>query len=249
MRVISLVPSLTETLLHCGVNVVGRTRFCIHPADSVRNIPAVGGTKEVNWDRCAELNPDLVVFDREENTREMAETCPFHWVATHITAMSDVPGALRDLAAATSNQSLESLADDWAVLAERPPLKPGNFSDLPGCMKTIGHIDQSFKQVEYMIWREPWMAVSRETFIGSVLDKLGFADRLPDYSTQYPEVEGALPRADTFYIFSSEPFPFERYIDELSDAGFNGALVDGELFSWFGVRSYELLKQYLDKTT
>ena len=73
MRVVSLVPSLTETLLECGVEVVGRTRFCIHPADKVADIPAVGGTKEVNWQRCLALEPDLVVMDKEENTLEMAQ--------------------------------------------------------------------------------------------------------------------------------------------------------------------------------
>ena len=65
MRVICLVPSLTETLIECGVNVVGRTRFCIHPKDRVEQIAKVGGTKGVNWERCAQLEPDLVVFDRE----------------------------------------------------------------------------------------------------------------------------------------------------------------------------------------
>ena len=61
-----MVPSLTETLIDCGVEVVGRTRFCIHPLDKIRTIPVVGGTKEVNWGRCAKLNPNLVVFDKEE---------------------------------------------------------------------------------------------------------------------------------------------------------------------------------------
>jgi len=71
-----LVPSLTETLLACGVEVVGRTRYCIHPSEAVRDITVVGGTKGVDWGRVVELAPDLVVMDKDENTREMAESCP-----------------------------------------------------------------------------------------------------------------------------------------------------------------------------
>ena len=76
MRVICLVPSLTETLLECGVDVVGRTRFCIHPASRVAEITRVGGTKGVDWDRCATLNPDIVIFDREKTSRRWRRLVP-----------------------------------------------------------------------------------------------------------------------------------------------------------------------------
>lgn len=67
MRLISLVPSWNETLIECGLNVVGRSRYCIHPEDRVRDIPIVGGTKDIRWDRVREARPDLLVLDREEN--------------------------------------------------------------------------------------------------------------------------------------------------------------------------------------
>ncbi|WP_428610259.1 helical backbone metal receptor, partial [Sedimenticola sp.] len=76
MRVVSLIPSITESLIDCHVNLVGRSRFCIHPVPQVGHIPVVGGTKQVDWQAMACLAPDLVVLDREENTREMAESCP-----------------------------------------------------------------------------------------------------------------------------------------------------------------------------
>lgn len=244
MRVISLVPSLTETLLDCGVDVVARTRFCIHPATRVASIPVVGGTKEVNWDACRKLRPDLVVMDREENTREMAEACPFPWHATHITSVSHVGGELAALAEKLDNEALRTLASDWDALAARPPAKFSGWEALPGFEQMIGQAVDA-PRLEYMIWRQPWMAVSKDTFIGSMLQKVGLGDYLANHDAPYPEISD-LPREDTFYLFSSEPFPFARYVDELATLGFNGALVDGEFYSWFGSRSYRQLKNWLD---
>ncbi len=94
MRVVSLIPSWTETLLEAGVNVVGRTRFCVYPADKVRNIPAVAGTK--NWDFAAikALKPDLLLLDKEENPKWMAEQTEIPVFSTHITSIQSMPGAL-----------------------------------------------------------------------------------------------------------------------------------------------------------
>ena len=247
MRVVSLVPSLTETLLDCGVEVVGRTRFCIHPEEKVRNIPAVGGTKDITWDRVREVSPDLVVLDREENTREMADACPFPWIATHVTSIQTVPDAMSYLAGRVNSPALQDLASDWRKLSMLPPREFPGWSGLPGLLGTVGDIEKHFDRVEYMIWKDPWMAVSRNTFIGSMLSKVGLADMLADHEQPYPELNAQqMPDPNTFYLFSSEPYPFDRYVDELEDLGFTGVVVDGEFFSWFGSRSYRLLKQYME---
>ena len=215
MRVISLVPSLTETLVECGVEVVGRTRFCIHPEEVVRRIPVVGGTKSVNWDRCHQLKPDLVVMDREENTLPMAESCPFPWHATHITSMGTVGDELQTLAGKLQNPKLEKQAADWQSLAAMPNLDFTGWDHLPGFMQAIGSI-QDVTRIQYMIWQDPWMTISRSTFIGSVLIKTGLGQLLPDYSKPYPDLTGSeLPEAGTCYLFSSEPFPFARHIEGL----------------------------------
>jgi len=246
LRVISLVPSLTETLVECGVEVVGRTRFCIHPEEVVRNIPVVGGTKSVNWDSCHQLKPDLVVMDREENTLPMAESCPFPWHATHITSVGAVGDDLQTLAGKLQNHKLEKLAAEWQYLAAMPNLDFTGWDNLPGLMQSMGSI-QDVTRVQYMIWQAPWMTISRSTFIGSVLIKTGLGQLLPDYSKPYPELTSSgLPEADTCYLFSSEPFPFARHIEGLERKGFNGALVDGEFFSWFGIRSYRMLRDYME---
>ncbi|MGV0034938.1 MAG: helical backbone metal receptor [Candidatus Azotimanducaceae bacterium WSBS_2022_MAG_OTU7] len=247
MRVISLVPSLTETLVECGIEVVGRTRFCIHPDEIVQGIPVVGGTKSVNWDTCQQLKPDLVIMDREENTLPMAESCPFAWHATHITSVGGIGDDLQTLAGKLQNKKLEKLGSDWQSLAAMPNLDFAGWDKLPGYMQSIGSI-QDVTRVQYMIWQDPWMSISRNTFIGSVLTKTGLGEFLSDYSQPYPELtDNELPAADTGYLFSSEPFPFARHIEGLERKGFNGALVDGEFFSWFGLRSYRMLRDYMEK--
>lgn len=247
MRVISLVPSLTETLLDCGVEVVGRTRFCVHPADAVADIPSVGGTKQVNWEACAVLKPDLVVMDKEENTLSMAESCPFPWHATHITSIESVGNEFVQLADEIQNDRLQMLANAWQELNDYPSAAFEGWDRLPGLLQLIGNPD-GFKRIEYMIWRDPWMCISSQTFIGSMLGKIGLGQYLDAREKPYPELSDTdVPREDTAYLFSSEPFPFARYVEELESLGFNGALVDGEFYSWFGSRSYRQLKAYLQK--
>ena len=246
MRVICLVPSLTETLIDSGITVVGRTRFCIHPEQLVAGIPVVGGTKEINWEKCLHLNPDLVVMDREENTLAMAESCPFPWHATHIKSIQDVARELFELADLTQKDSLRTIAKDWLALESLPDTNTRSLSDLPGVINVIGKSEQIEQRVEYMIWREPWMAIGHGTFIHSVLKKIGLGDKVMDRQTSYPDLSAeTFPVPNTTYLFSSEPFPFTRYQDELETLGINGAIVDGELYSWFGVRSLRLLSEVL----
>ena len=107
-------------------------------------------------------------------------------------------------------------------------------------------VDQ-FTNLEYLIWREPWMGIGPNTFIFSMLEKLGFAQFLPQHDKPYPTLdEQQLGGKNTFHLFSSEPFPFSRHKKWLLEQGFNGAIVDGEVYSWFGIRSFQYLKHYLE---
>ncbi|MEM7360367.1 MAG: helical backbone metal receptor [Pseudomonadota bacterium] len=246
MRVICLVPSLTETLLECGVNVVGRTRFCIHPASRVAEITRVGGTKGVDWERCATLSPDIVIFDREENIKAMAEACPWDWHATHITSVDNIGSELLKLAQVLENTALAELGAKWNSLASLPDNLPVKVAEIPGLIDTVGDTSRNYQHLEYVIWRDPWMVVGPDTFIQSMLGKLGMRSMLVNHDKSYPELEPqAMQRDDTFYLFSSEPFPFARHKQALIDAGFNGAIVDGEGYSWFGIRSFNFLHQHL----
>ena len=122
------------------------------------------------------------------------------------------------------------------------------WNEIPTVSKRIGTNLGNFEKAEYMIWRDPWMTAGSQTFIGSVLKKIGFSEYLQSSDSKYPTLNSLrIPDPSTFYLFSSEPFPFERCIDELEDLGFNGALVDGEFFSWFGSRSYRMLSDLMKK--
>lgn len=206
----------------------------------------VGGTKEVNWDICASLSPDLVVFDREENTAPMADSCPYPWHATHVTSVSDVGGAFILLGEVLGNDKVVALGEDWNRLSREPVAPFPGWDRVPGLIHSLGLPPASVDRIEYMIWKDPWMAVGRQTFIGSMLSRVGLGGLMKRHEKPYPELDPSdLPAANTFYLFSSEPFPFERYAEELEESGFNGALVDGEFYSWFGLRSFRLLDAYL----
>ena len=225
-RIVSLVPSLTELLVDLGLEekLVGVTRFCVHPPHLKKEKTIVGGTKNVNVENVRALAPDLVVANREENTRgdveAIAAFAPVH--VTDIATLDDALAAIRTLGALTGTvEQATVLADElarrFAALEAFSPLRAA-----------------------YFIWQNPWMSVGGDTFIHDVMRRAGlvnvFGERL-----RYPEVgldTVAAARPDVL-LFSSEPFPFrEKHLAPMRAAlpGVPCALVDGELFSWYGSR-------------
>lgn len=245
MRVVSLVPSWTETLLHAGVNVVGRTRFCIHPREQVAAIPVVGGTKDWDLDRIRELKPDLLILDKEENPKFMAEQDEFPFLATHVESISGVVGALAQLCYRLRNPELGVLATRWDQIATWKGLSRWTPGDgLPGLVEWGREPRGPVRSIIYVIWRGPWMTVSKQTFIGSVLDKCGVGVYMRDFNEKYPEFDlSTYPSAETLLLFSSEPYPFLRKKSVLNPVMNPYAFVDGECFSWFGVRSLNFLEK------
>ncbi|UYL07676.1 helical backbone metal receptor [Bdellovibrio sp. SKB1291214] len=243
MRVVSMVPSWTETLLRAGINVVGRTRFCIHPANRVSNIAIVGGTKEVSWDLVMDLKPDIVLLDQEENPYEMAEECPVKYVATHVHSIETLQKELVRLGEFFENAALMELAVDALDVLEKPTPK-FDPKKIPGFMEWVKIPSQNYEEVLYLIWKKPWMAVSKETYIGSVLNKLGMKVVEFPEGEKYPVIE-LEDHPNALCLFSSEPFPFAKKISDLKGLGVEGAIVNGESFSWFGHRSIQFLKETL----
>lgn len=244
MKVVSLVPSLTETLVECGVTVVGRTRYCIHPKNRMSGIRAVGGTKSVDWELIARLKPDLVVMERQENTREMAAACRHPLLALEIGGVDVVGPELSRLAEAVASTRLQEVADRWVQVAARPP-RQGDLESLPG-IRQWWLPPTTQRKVEYLIWRDPWMAVGRGTFIQSMLGRMGLDGYLPDHEQSYPVIHPThLDPEETVLLCSSEPYPFARYREQMLDLGFSCALIDGEKYSWFGLRSLDFLETYL----
>lgn len=243
MRIVSLVPSWTETLLEAGVNVVGRTRYCIHPEDKVKDIPIVGGTKDAKWDLIADLKPDFVLLDQEENPFEMVEECPGAYVATHVTDLESLQRDLVMLGEKLENAFLIELAVMVLDILESPTPK-WNPVQVPGELARFGAALTATDQVNYIIWKKPWMAAGAGTFISSVLKKLG-ASVIEVYpGEKYPVLEDA-DLADGLCLFSSEPFPFLEKKPSLVAEGLSGVIVDGEKYSWFGVRSVRFLAHQL----
>ena len=250
MRVISCVPSWTETLIECGVDVVGRTRFCVHPRDRARAIATVGGTKDIDWSKAIALDSDLFVFDREENPKAFADECTQPYVATHVRSVRDVAANVRELARALNNAELEAVARRWDAIAgakAKLPLNKKTLETLPGavdwiCAPADAGLRDEFR-VTYVIWKDPWMAAAPQTFIGSVLELVGLQGKLAPFERSYPTLDfGSLDPARDVLLFSTEPFPFLKKRSELTSLRVTSAIVNGESFSWFGSRSLRFLE-------
>ncbi len=243
--VISLVPSWTETLVACGVPVIGRTRYCIHPEDHVPSIPILGGTKRLDWSKCQHMEADLVVVDKDENSLEIAEQCPFPLFSSHVRKLPDVARDLDALGCRLQNDPLLELAERWhSVTRHTPTDRP--LADLPAVLRWIQPPVKPPQQLLYLIWRKPWMAASTETFIGSMLHQLGFGWAATPGDQLYPTID--LEQYDpetTLLLLSTEPYPFERHLDKLAKLPFPMALVDGEAYSWYGLRALQFLEAHL----
>ena len=250
MRIVSLVPSWTETLLKAQINVVGRTRFCLYPAQQITTIPVVGGTKDIAWDLVQDLKPDLVLMDREENPLEMAEECPIPYLATHVTSLETLQKELARLGEVFENPFLMEKSAQCLDIVEAP-CKIWNPALVPGQIEWVRsakslNTEGVLNRVQYIIWKKPWMGVGPQTYIGSVLKKLG-ADVVQVDDEKYPVLEDLeeSPEQNCLYLFSSEPFPFHKKIADLKALNVPAVVVDGEAYSWFGVRSLDFLSQQL----
>lgn len=240
MRVVSMVPSWTETLLEASAEVVGRTRFCIHPAERVKSIPTVGGTKNWSLGKLKKLNPELIILDREENTRDMADEAPVEILDTHVSGIADMPRELRRLSKRLRLPALIEMADRYERCLSRQPTP---VERLPGVIEWLKKPTGKIERVVYVIWKNPWMTVSRSTFIGSMLEFVLGPGLLTEYSEKYPKFDlDEIDCSNTLVLFSSEPFPFAKHKEELLRLPFASAIVDGESWSWFGVRALRFLE-------
>lgn len=249
MRVISFVPSWTETLIHWGVEVVGRTRYCIHPESQVASIPIIGGTKDSRWEKIQKLNAELILVDKEENKKSVLDKSPLPLHITHVESIYDMPKELERMKQTfsqlkASERILKNIENDilrWKrVLQERP-----NVQLQDAVMDWIQKPKEKPKKIVYVIWRNPWMRISRNTFIGSVLSHMGYENELELLDEKYQKFEiENLIHQDTLFLFSSEPYEFcnKNEVSYIHSLNIPSALVQGESFSWFGERSLAFLE-------
>ena len=238
-RIVSLVPSQTELLYDLGLDreVVGITKFCIHPQQWYRTKTRVGGTKTVDVERVLSLRPDWVIANKEENVREQVEAISRHCsvYVSDIKTLEDAYKMMMDIG------KIAGKVDRALDLVDR--IK-GGFEDYPS-------VSYSAERVLYGIWRQPWMAAGGDTFIHSLISKCGWHNILAD-QVRYPEftVEQLKQWNPDRILLSSEPYPFkDRHVEEFRRQclGARIQLVDGEMFSWYGSRllkSTEVLRSY-----
>jgi len=225
-RIVSLVPSQTELLYDLGLReeVVGITKFCVHPEVWFRQKKRVGGTKKLNLEAIAALEPDLIIGNKEENERSQIEALQ----ARYPVWMSDV-------------QNLE----DAEEMIGRIGAIVNKANEAAALVSKIWQSFEALKVSEkrrtaYFIWRKPYMVAATDTFINDMLKRAGFINVFGHLS-RYPEVDNAMLREANpeVILLSSEPYPFQqKHVEKLRIQCPNAVicLVDGESFSWYGSR-------------
>ena len=226
-RIISLVPSQTELLYSLGLSnrVVGITKFCVHPKKWFRTKNRIGGTKNIDIQKIKDLEPDLIIGNKEENNIkdiELLNRIAPIWMSD-IYTLDHAYSMINSIGQITGKETLSKqliidIKNEFKKLKNVPL-----YNDLKG------------KTVQYFMWHNPDMVAGKSTFIDCILEECGFINLTKE--NRYPEV--SLNVNPDFVFLSSEPFPFsETHLSHFKDAFPNSKIVfvDGEMFSWYGSR-------------
>jgi len=237
-RIVSLVPSITELLFALGLEqqIVGRTHYCIHPQPAIAAIPSVGGTKKIRYARLRALQPTHVILNVDENPRELAERLMadgLQVIVTHPLAPEDnIP--LYRLIGGIFNRAAE--AENLATQFEQ-------------VLAALRQVAWPRRRVLYLIWREPWMGVSRDTYITRMLALVGWETLPAESETRYPTLamDRSLLDAADLILFSSEPYRFQpadlqAFARDYACPLEKLRLIDGEMTSWYGSRAIQGLR-------
>lgn len=238
-RIVSLVPSLTELVCDLGLahELVGRTGFCIHPKETVRSIPKVGGTKDVDIEAVKALRPTHLIVNVDENCKEVVDELAPHIpqiIVTHPLGPLDNLSLYREF-----GERFDRAREAEALCQQFNVALPPSSGEPTEC-------------VLYLIWRAPWMTVCEDTYISRMLALFGWQTWAPSSPERYPSLElkqceGIIDRV----LLSSEPYPFrDKHIEEINDAlpSIPVELIDGEMVSWYGSRAIEGLRYLRDFT-
>ncbi len=235
LRIVSLVPSITELLYSLGLSdqVVGITKFCVHPNEWFVTKTRIGGTKNIHIEKIKSLAPTLVIANKEENVKEQVNALEM-FTQVHVTDVSTYEDALNmieEIGLLTYTQEkakklVLTIKDRFAELSKLSPTL--QLQSIP---------------CTYLIWQDPYMTIGGETYINDLLTKIGFSNVFA-MSKRYPTISlSEIEKSNTEVIFlSSEPYPFKQmHIDQLQAYFPNKLilLVDGEMFSWYGSRLLE----------
>lgn len=226
-KIISLVPSQTELLYHLGLQdeVVGITKFCIHPMEWFKNKKKVGGTKTVNIEFVHQLKPDIIIANKEENEKEQVEILmkDFNVWVTDVCNLKDALAMMNDIGHLTNTANAAKQL--IAKIKKEFMLLKNSILKIPAA---------------YLIWQKPYMTIGGDTFISDMMDYCGLKNIFSD-KKRYPEITlEELQFANCqLVLLSSEPYPFkQKHVDELQQflREKKILLVNGEMFSWYGSR-------------
>ena len=227
LKIVSVVPSQTELLFDLGLNeeVAGITKFCVHPQHWFRTKPKIGGTKQLHLNKIRQLEPNLIIANKEENNREQIEELVKEF-PVWITDVNNLDGALWMIEAIGKITNRHQHANE--ILAQIRM----NFAQL--------HIPNIKPRTCYLIWKDPYMTIGGDTFINDMLKCVGLTN-IFENQNRYPAVTiQELKAADCeLLLLSSEPFPFrQKHLKELQTflPDTKIVLTDGEMFSWYGSR-------------
>ena len=236
-RIVSMVPSTTETLYKVGVGdrIVGVTRYCVHPSSAMQDNTIVGGTKQCNYERIASLNPDVVFCNQEENTPEMVQTFQDMGIPVVVAFPKTHAEALNDI------RDICSLFDNPSQFTKWKAQFQSSITTLPST---------GFSYL-YLIWRKPWMVAGPNTFIHQQLSLIGGQNVHDKTSERYITIEiENLIEFKGHILLSSEPYPFvQKHKEELVHLGLSVDrihFINGEYCSWHGVRMLDSI-QYLQQ--
>lgn len=243
-KIISLVPSITLLLCDLSLenNIVGRTKFCIHPAEKIKKIPIIGGTKNIDLNKIKTLQPDIIFVSKEENIKEQI-----------LELKKSFKVIVFDVA---------SLEDNYKMI-----VKIGKLTNtLERAHKIIIETKLNFEQLKnniilsnlnalYLIWKNPYMTVGKDTFIHDMLTQMGL-NNLFAHQTRYPIIQNLQTsyfQKCQLVLLSTEPYPFsEKHFKEIQEQLPQAKIIlaDGEYFSWYGSKIIEAptyFQQLLEK--
>lgn len=229
-RIVSLVPSQTELLYDLGLelSIVGITKFCVHPTHFKNDKTIVGGTKDVHFDKIRALKPDIILCNKEENTKDMIEE--LETIApVHVSDICNIEDCLELIDMYGKMFSVQARANE---ISQTIMLKLNDFQSSIAYKPRL--------KTAYFIWKNPWMVAANHTFINTMLQINNF-ENYYGHLNRYPEIkliESKKEIAD-LVLLSSEPFPFKEKHTEMIRKFFPDSkivVVNGEAFSWYGTR-------------
>ena len=230
-RIVSLVPSVTESIADLGLasGLVAVTRFCKYPSDVILTLPKIGGPKKIDIQKIMDLKPDLVVAVKEENDKEQI-----------LRLMEQVPVFVFDV------NTVEDSLDMLNLLGTIFDTREVSTRWIKSIQEKVAHFKPGrlVPKTVYMIWKNPWMAAGRLTFIGSMMQLAGFDNML---SGRYPRIdEKRLSSAETI-LLATEPYPFKGRDKATLEAKFPNKkimIVDGEMFTWYGTHLLQAIDYF-----